>query len=879
MGDSMDAATLGAALAAVFADSDEAANGQLRDGLASLIQRPAQRKPVAGTEAAGLSSGEAEMLALRQSSDDPQKATALAELLMVRADADTGFEDALKGWWEEAKPLSAGIGNVSSVISGGTFATVLTGQNIHDNTFNFPGLVTPSREMQLPPRIESFVGRDVELEKLVNLLDPARRPRAVRLVGLAGVGKTALATNAAHAAAEKQLFPGGIFFADLQGYDDEPKQPGEMLGRLLRALTGSAQNIPEGTQERLESYRSALARIDAPVLIVLDNASAEAQVQQLLPGGGPHKVLVTSRDILAGLEARQMDIRVLDQETGVALVDRKLRTARPDDDRMASDPDSAAKLAAACDGLPLALWIIAANLEADPVRTAEEVADELADERTRLEALHYVIGGESEISVAAAIGLSYRRLGEEAARLVRLLSAATGPHVTIASAVVLADKPRIQVRRTIGQLLKGHLVEPVENDSQQRLGMHDLVRLYARELAEASPGERHLARTRLLSYYLGSMTYIDAALTRQPPPQAFATSPPAPGHDFTDHHSAIKWAQTEKENLLACTSRLSKDAADGTNDEETAWAMAFAGALAGFLRNEGEWARSIDLQTAAIDTAVRLHAPLAEANFLSERGLLRRLTGHLAPAAADLERAIAIYREIGGEAGQVGEAHALNTYAVVLDQQGKRSEAYQRFNSALDIYRRLNYQLGEANVLQDLGMTGFFAKNYDEAKELLSQALALYSAINQPLGMAHAHSNLASALQSLGLHGEAAEHLEAAQEQYAALDNQLGVVTARIQRAAVLREHHPGEAVGLLEDAIKQSIDIGSPAGHVNALDALAGIRLSDGDRPAAIAMWTRALQITRTQGLRREDVKLTKKLTELDLLRECSEEGLSNGS
>lgn len=865
---------MGAVLSAVCADTDEAAGGQLRDGLASLVRRPFQRKTATGTETAVPSSGEAEMLALRQSPQDPQKAIALAEILLARADADTGFQDALNEWREQAEPLSAGTGNVTNTTSGGSYGMLLQGRDFHNLTINtYPGPIAPSSEMQLPPLIESFVGRDDDLEKLVNLLDPARSSGAVRVVvGLAGVGKTALAIHAAYAAAEKRLFPGGVLFADLHGYDDEPTQPGEMLERLLRALTGADQYIPERTEERVQSYRSALSRISAPVLIVLDNVSAEAQVQQLLPGNGPHRILVTSRENLAGLDARQVDIHVLDQEAGVTLLDRRLRTARPDDDRIASAPASAEKLAAASDGLPLALWIIAANLIADPVLTAEELADELADERTRLEALHYGVGGPSAISVVAAFGLSYRRLGEEAARLLRLLSVSPGPHVTTASAAVLADKPRAQARKNIGQLLKSHLVEPVENDSRQRWRMHDLVRLYASKLADTSRGEGYLARTRLLSYYLGAATYMDAALTRQPPPQAIATPSLTARHDFTDYHSAIKWAQTEKENLLACAHYLTEHAANARDDEETAWVIALAGALAGFLRNEGQWALSIDLQTAAIGTAIRLHAPLTEANFLSERGMLRRLTGHLDLAAADLERAISIYREIGNEAGQVGEAHALNTYGVILDQQRKRSEANQRFNSALDIYRRLNDELGEANILQDLGMAEFFARDYDEAAALLNQALALYQRINQPLGMAHAHGNLARALQHLGLYSEATEHLETAQEHYNVLDNQLGVITTLIQRAAVLREHDHDEAVRILEEAIQRSTEIGNPAGLVNALDSLADILLSDGYRPAAIAAWTRGLQIARGQGLQREETRLTKKLAGLGLLRECSE-------
>ena len=50
--------------------------------------------------------------------------------------------------------------------------------------------------------------------------------------------------------------------------------------------------------------------------MIADNASSEAQVRPLLPGTGPHKVLVTSRHTLAGLGARLVDVTVLDDAAG-----------------------------------------------------------------------------------------------------------------------------------------------------------------------------------------------------------------------------------------------------------------------------------------------------------------------------------------------------------------------------------------------------------------------------------------------------------------------------------------------------------------------------------------------------------------------------------
>jgi hypothetical protein len=96
--------------------------------------------------------------------------------------------------------------------------------------------------------------------------------------------------------------------------------------------------------------RPARPQTSAPVLVIADNASSEAQVRPLLPRAGRHKVLVTSRHTLAGLGARLVDVTVLDEQASVDLLGNALRAARPGDDRISGDPDAARRLAETCGG-------------------------------------------------------------------------------------------------------------------------------------------------------------------------------------------------------------------------------------------------------------------------------------------------------------------------------------------------------------------------------------------------------------------------------------------------------------------------------------------------------------------------------------------------
>jgi hypothetical protein len=441
-------------------------------------------------------------------------------------------------------------GQGENAISGGTFhGPVRQGGDIQA-TFQLPA-AAPAALAQLPAATPGFTGRDDELATLAGLLDPSGTPGPVvvsAMAGLAGIGKTTLAVEAGHTARKQGWFGSGVLFVDLHGYDESPVEPWQALDALLRALAVPAAHIPPTVEGRAGLYRSILAQISDPVLVIADNASSEAQVRPLLPGTGPHKVLVTSRYTLAGLDARLVDVTVLDEEAAVDLLDAALRLARPDDDRISSDRQAARRLAETCGGLPLALQITAALLKADLTLSAGELAEEIAVESARLERLAYDDGSKhGALSVRAAFDLSYWRLDDTSARLFRLLPVNPGPDVCSASAAVLADLPLARVRRMLAGLARAHLVEGAPGASG-RWRMHDLVRLYAQELSDEDEDAdgREQARDRLLGYYLTTADAADNHLRALPGMQAPA--------DFSGPNDALDWLDAERLNLVAAVS-------------------------------------------------------------------------------------------------------------------------------------------------------------------------------------------------------------------------------------------------------------------------------------------------------------------------------------
>lgn len=226
----MDALTIGAVLLAIVSGASGELGSQLWDTITSLIRRPAHRRRNAA-------SGEAELAALQQAPADRQRATALAAALLARADTDPDFAAALRRWWDRAAPIH------NNIITGGTYhAPVLQATTINATftTPPTPAAAAPPVAAQLPPPMPAFTGRDHELATLATLLDPTAGTVPVlvsAVAGQPGVGKTTLATQAAHAAQRSGWYPGGIVFLNLRGYDPDPVTPGQALDTVLRVLT------------------------------------------------------------------------------------------------------------------------------------------------------------------------------------------------------------------------------------------------------------------------------------------------------------------------------------------------------------------------------------------------------------------------------------------------------------------------------------------------------------------------------------------------------------------------------------------------------------------------------------------------------------------
>lgn len=312
---------------------------------------------------------------------------------------------------------------------------------------------------QLPGGVRHFTGRAGELAMLTGLLDQAGQERPGTVVisaigGTAGVGKTALAVHWAHQAADR--FPDGQLYVDLRGYGpDHPVTVADALAGFLRALGVPGQGIPPGADERAARYRTLIA--GRRMLVLLDNARDADQVRPLLPASPACMTVVTSRDALAGLVARdgavRLDLDLLPPPDAIGLL-RALIGPRAAADRRAVD-----LLAGLCGRLPLALRIAAELAAARPAAPLTDLVAELAGQHDRLDLLD--VGEDAQAAVREVFSWSYRHLDPAAARAFRLAGLHPGADLDAHAAAALTASPAVAAAgRLLGRLARAHLVYP-----------------------------------------------------------------------------------------------------------------------------------------------------------------------------------------------------------------------------------------------------------------------------------------------------------------------------------------------------------------------------------------------------------------------------------
>jgi predicted ATPase/DNA-binding CsgD family transcriptional regulator len=633
---------------------------------------------------------------------------------------------------------------------------------------------TPSSLRSRALQLTSFIGRADAVDEVVGLLDDSR---LVTVTGPGGVGKTRLAAEVATRVAER--FADGTWLVELAAVQDPTLVPDAVVAAL---------GLPQTPTMSAEEYLvSTLAR--GQLLLVLDNCehlvdAAAELCETLLAAADDVRILATSQEPLRVTgEARYRLPPLPVPKPGEAAESDAVRLfvdrARRADPHFSLDPESSktvAALVARLDGMPLAIELAAARVEALGL---DQLHDRLGDRFSLL------AGGSRgaaprQRSLAATVDWSYRLLSEEEQRVFRQLSVFPGPFTLEAAEAIAGDA----VAPAVLHLVDCSLVSPPRTgpDGRARYLLLETLRAFgAGRLAES--GEDQAAAASLAGYALrvaeqaaagmetsvgepAATRWLDAEDATMQQALSWALEHEPPGALRLGTALAPWWVLRGR---VASGYSLLNAAAERTSQANPAWPAAQY--WLGYTANlTSEFTTALGHYTAVLDAPTDEPRSRLRADALSGRSNCLLNLGRTQEAAEDAMRALSIAQEI---AYLAGEARALMSLSFMAQYTGGDEDALRWARQATQIdpeavpgrlVRQINNSMADALI-----SAGDLASAERSAVAELGRARQAGDLLSQSFCL----DMLAELDQRAGRIPESADHLREAIEISVRIDNGL----------------------------------------------------------------------------------------------------------
>jgi predicted ATPase len=502
---------------------------------------------------------------------------------------------------------------------------------------DFPPLRTLDTT-NLPVVSIPLVGREQELEELVASL--SNGSRLITVTGPGGTGKTRLALQVA--AELVGTFSDGVFWVPLAGLTDP-----ELLASEVAQTVGAPDDLMGFLRGR-------------ELLLLLDNfehlLDAAPVVSSILATSDRVRALVTSRAPLRLGGEREYRLEPLPQKQAAALFAARARAVGRD---VSPDDATVEEICRRLDGLPLAIELAAA-------RTKLLAPDRLLE---RLDsALAILTGGardapERQRTLRATIEWSYDLLDTRARELFARLSVFSGTFPLEAAEEVCGAE-----LDDLAALVDYSLLKPIGDD---RFFMLETIGEYALEKLRAGSEEDELRRRHATFF---------SALAEE-----------AYRHRFS---AEVEWSARldgDHDDLRA--------ALDWLSDNDSDAALQLAGALGWYWLSRGlvhEGRGRLAAALTASDMAGRQRA-----RALTSSGALVARGGDAASGIAELDAAVAMWRELG-DLEELASALDSLGWPLVYDADDN-ARSLEAFEQALELRRQLGDEAGATRALVGIG--------------------------------------------------------------------------------------------------------------------------------------------------------------------------------
>ena len=502
---------------------------------------------------------------------------------------------------------------------------------------------TPYQPVQTLPNPKLFVGRDEMLAEIERHFRSDKTGSEVigliSLRGMGGVGKTALAIEAAYRFGS--LFPGGRFWVELRGGD-----AAMAIRRLLNDLRAADRVAPDAKLPELcQATKSILAGRRA--LVILDNAETVSESEMKLLAGLGTTTLVTSRTAID----TTTEIRVDELKEADAL---KLLAKRGVD--VEAERDGALKLIARLGYLALALEIMARQMAThSPRQSCTDALADLAESRHLVSAIKLPRRNAPEDNIAEAFALSYNRLEDDLKLVFQSLGLCALSGAPLEATIRMTGLEKATAREALLRLNELSLA----NFGGKRTILHPLLHDFAQLQAEQD-SERHAELIERHISYFGDE--IGGSYQRA-------------WNEDEDKTPPLRQIDAERDNVWLAQERSlmpefpnSRLAVRVTDGLKVYWQHRYV---------ESElllsWLRI------AVTLASKIGLKIEQANVLKAIGDVQSFRKEMDAALGSYDAALKLFKQVGSNLGQ----------ANVLLKLGKLNGETDKFEAAIRLYEQI----------------------------------------------------------------------------------------------------------------------------------------------------------------------------------------------
>jgi tetratricopeptide (TPR) repeat protein len=551
---------------------------------------------------------------------------------------------------------------------------------------------------QLRPSLADFTGRSSEIKELVTTLQDNTHSKLCGIFGMGGIGKTELALFVANEIADN--FPDAQLFIDMRGTDLNSRNSKSALIEIIQSFIGFSNPLPKDINQLSNIYRSLLHEKKA--LIVFDNVENREQIIPLIPNNDC-AVIVTSRSALSLNGIRNIPLSQLSPEDSQELI----RRISPRIESL-----QAKEICEMCGFLPLAIRGAGSLLA---VTTDLEVADfinELRNERTRLEKL----GNEGvDLSVKASINLSYSKLSEESAIVLRKLSVFPTSFNSESEEFICDDENH----QHLSDLVRRSLV--LYDTKTKRYQLHNLIRIFADSLLIQAEKTKTLEN--FIRYYLDVIRKAN---------QLYLQSGDA-------HTQALTLFNNERENIDFGWETANSNSAANQQSAEICWNYLAQGSQ--ILMNQLNPEQLFKWAERSLSIAKELKSEEAETNPLTVFGLVYQDIGQISISKSYFEKAICLAEKYND---YLNLAYLKDYLGRVFLDEGRTHDAMNLFIEAKNILCNLGEHAKEGRMIADIGLAHSKLGDTNNAIFCLEQVLKIAREDENRFEEANALANLAT---------------------------------------------------------------------------------------------------------------------------------------